>query len=95
MTPSEEGGRAADVALSVRLRPLICPLFIDRLFPGYKVSVERFLFRILRDSDIEIEEEAEDLVSMFETALAPPPPRGWWFVLKIDAAARRSPSRAG
>lgn len=51
----------------VKIESLIAQ-FIDKLFPGFEV-VSQGAFRVIRDSDIELQEEAEDLVRSFETQL--------------------------
>jgi len=83
MTTSSEKHRLAVILISdklsrfvrlpgqaVRMVPIeqVILRFVNRLYTGFEVK-QSAMFRVLRDSEIEIDDEADDLVSQFEDAL--------------------------
>jgi polyphosphate kinase len=67
--PSETGKRNGEEApiRFIRLEALVA-MFAEQLFRGFKVLAVGG-FRVLRDSDVEVSEKAEDLVLTFQAAL--------------------------
>ncbi|MEL7488955.1 MAG: RNA degradosome polyphosphate kinase, partial [Pseudomonadota bacterium] len=80
--PAEANASTRDVRF-VALEKVIVR-FIAHLFPRHKLR-SAGAFRIVRDSDVEIEEEAEDLVRVFENMLKQRR-RGDVIRLKIDSS---------
>ena len=56
-----------EAAVYMSVEDLICR-HADQIFPGFRINGYG-VFRILRDSDIELEEDAEDLVRYYRTAI--------------------------
>lgn len=67
--PAEDDGTGDGIKpiRFIRIESMI-GMFLSRLFPGF-LARSHGAFRVLRDSDIEMQEEAEDLVASYETAL--------------------------
>ncbi len=79
----ERKGHGRAPARFVALETVV-ELCLDQLFPGYRVEGAG-MFRVLRDTDIDLEEEAEDLVAFFESAIKRRR-RGALVRLTVDAA---------
>ena len=78
LPPGDPGGAIRFVALED-----LVTMFLARIFPGFRLAGQG-LFRLIRDTDVEFEEEAEDLVRSYETALKRRR-RGVAIHLEIDA----------
>ncbi len=63
--PSDIAGTGEAIYISIAS---LIQRYAKQLFPGFTIEGDG-MFRVLRDSDIEIEEEAEDLVRTFRSAI--------------------------
>lgn len=63
--PAPEGSGGEPIYIAVER---VLTRYASLLFPGFRVEGDG-VFRVLRDSDIEVEEEAEDLVRYFRSAI--------------------------
>ncbi len=66
--PKFEGQPGGPAAIRFVVLEDLIQLSLRRIFPGF-IPAEHGLFRLIRDTDVEFEEEAEDLVRSYETAL--------------------------
>lgn len=65
-THQAPGGRPTEIRF-IRIETMV-GMFTGKLFPGFTTHSQG-AFRVLRDSDLDVQEESEDLVRSFESAL--------------------------